>query len=101
MPNYPGWGFHSFNPWRPRFDFVIQMCLQAGLIDHWKDVTWRRMKRTSLEMGQKPILIVEREAISKLNLDDLQVTIAIILVRQEGLYYQKNLIDILICFQKL
>ena len=44
MANYPGWGFYRFNPWRERFDEVIQNVLQAGLIDHWKQNTWVRMK---------------------------------------------------------
>ena len=24
MPNYPGWGFFKFNPWRPKFDQLIR-----------------------------------------------------------------------------
>ena len=35
MPNYPGWGFYSFNPWRPRFDEVIQMAIEGGLVDRY------------------------------------------------------------------
>ena len=38
MPNFPGWGFHRFNPWRQRFDEVIQRVIEAGLIDFWKQV---------------------------------------------------------------
>ena len=36
MPNFPGWGFHKFNPWRERFDDVILRALEAGLVNFWK-----------------------------------------------------------------
>ena len=38
MPNYPGWGFHKFNPWRERFDQLIHRAIEAGLINFWKQV---------------------------------------------------------------
>ena len=38
MANFPGWGFHRFNPWRERFDEVIQRAIEAGLINFWKEV---------------------------------------------------------------
>ena len=41
MANFPGWGFHRFNPWRERFDEVIQRTIEAGLIDFWKQVGGR------------------------------------------------------------
>ncbi len=68
MPNYPGWGFYKFNPWRERFDEVIQRMLQAGLIDLWKKRTWERMK----EREKFPIQLETKSATEPLVLDDLQ-----------------------------
>ena len=38
MANLPGWAFHRFNPWRERFDHLIQRTVEAGLVDFWKRV---------------------------------------------------------------
>ena len=38
MANLPGWAFHRFNPWRERFDQLIQRTVEAGLVDFWKQV---------------------------------------------------------------
>ena len=70
MPNYPGWGFHRFNPWRERFDVVIQNVLQAGLVDHWKQKTWIRMKEEQSTGDKDP---GERDPMAPLGMDDLQV----------------------------
>ena len=29
---------HRFNPWRERFDQLIQRTVEAGLVDFWKQV---------------------------------------------------------------
>jgi hypothetical protein len=29
LPNYPGWFFHKFNPWRPAFDTLIQRHIEV------------------------------------------------------------------------
>ena len=71
MPNYPGWGFHRFNPWRERFDVVIQNVLQAGLVDHWKQKTWIRMKEEQSTGDKDP---GERDPMAPLGMDDLQVS---------------------------
>jgi hypothetical protein len=31
LPNYPGWFFHKFNPWRPAFDTLIQRHIEVRL----------------------------------------------------------------------
>ena len=31
MPNFPGWAFHKFNPWRAEFDILIQRHIEVGL----------------------------------------------------------------------
>ena len=31
MPNYPGWGFFKFNPWRATFDTLIRQHLEVSL----------------------------------------------------------------------
>jgi hypothetical protein len=69
MPNYPGWGFHKFNPWRERFDQVIRWTLEAGLVEHWKQRTWVRMKQESVN---PPIIPTERGTIEPLTLGNLQ-----------------------------
>ena len=66
MPNYPGWGFFKFNPWRAKFDQLIMRhievpfsgersnnsnLVQAGLIDEWKWLTWQRMKKEAIARG--------------------------------------------------
>ena len=71
MPNYPGWGFHRFNPWRERFDVVIQNVLQAGLVDYWKQKTWIRMKEEQSTGDKDP---GERDPMAPLGMDDLQVS---------------------------
>ena len=69
---FKGWGFYSFNPWRQRFDDVIQYALQGGLVNHWKYTTWVRMKQDSLDKGIDPIKLDEVPVISALTLDNLQ-----------------------------
>ena len=32
MPNYPGWGFFKFNPWRAKFDTLIRQHLEVSII---------------------------------------------------------------------
>ena len=71
MANYPGWGFHRFNPWRERFDVVIQNVLQAGLVDYWKQKTWIRMKEEQSTGDKDP---GERDPMAPLGMDDLQVS---------------------------
>ena len=65
MPNYPGWGFFKFNPWRAKFDeqimrhievrkldvYYFNFFSQAGLIDEWKWLTWQRMKKEAIARG--------------------------------------------------
>ena len=65
MPNYPGWGFFKFNPWRAKFDELIRRHIevsyllvttshapaQVGLIDEWKWQTWQRMKKEAIDRG--------------------------------------------------
>ena len=29
MPNYPGWGFFKFNPWRAKFDQLIMRHIEV------------------------------------------------------------------------
>ena len=30
MPNYPGWGFFKFNPWRAKFDELIRRHIEVS-----------------------------------------------------------------------
>jgi hypothetical protein len=69
MPNYPGWGFHKFNPWRERFDQVIRWTLEAGLVEHWKQRTQVRLKQESVNA---PITPTERGTPEPLTLGNLQ-----------------------------
>jgi len=71
MPNFPGWAFHKFNPWRKKFDEIIQRHIEAGLIDEWKWRTWVRYKKGKVEAGDV-IDYKETPAISALTLDDMQ-----------------------------
>ena len=62
--------YHRFNPWRERFDEVIQNVLQAGLVDYWKQKTWIRMKEEQSTGDKDP---GERDPMAPLGMDDLQV----------------------------
>lgn len=71
MPNFPGWGFYKFNPWRAKFDHLIEKHIEAGLIEEWKWRTWVRQKEEALARGDK-IDYKEIPAIAPLSLDDMQ-----------------------------
>merc|ERR1712212_1299951 len=69
MPNYAGWGFFKFNPWRAQFDRLIQWHKQAGLIDEWKWRTWVKKKA----LARNSSLHYEETAfIAPLSMDDMQ-----------------------------
>merc|ERR1712113_1332178 len=71
MPNFPGWAFHKFNPWREKFDEYIQWHIEAGLIDEWKWRTWVRQKVETIESGDT-VDYREKPVISPLTMDDMQ-----------------------------
>jgi hypothetical protein len=31
MPNFPGWGFYKFNPWRAKFDHLIEKHIEVDI----------------------------------------------------------------------
>lgn len=72
MPNYPGWAFYKFNPWKKRFNQVLRRIIEAGLVEHYKYDTWLRMKKEYIESDEAKIEIIERPLASGLTLDDLQ-----------------------------
>ena len=72
MPNYPGWAFYKFNPWRKRFDQVLRRMIEAGLVDHYKFKVWQRMKKEFLESDEEKLIFEERPIASPLSIDDLQ-----------------------------
>ena len=82
MPNFPGWAFFKFNPWRARFDEEIRRHMEAGLVDLWKWRVWVHQKEdalikvttqlVTLHQGTN-IAFEEPPAITALTLDDIQV----------------------------
>lgn len=79
MPNFPGWGFFKFNPWRGKFDRLIERHMEAGLIEEWKWRTWVRQKEEALARGDQ-IDYVEIPVIASLTLDDMQSAFWVVLL---------------------
>ena len=67
-----GWAFYKFNPWRKRFDKILRMQIEAGLVEHYKFKTWERMRKEFLESDEERIEFTERPIASAMNMDDLQ-----------------------------
>ena len=66
-----GWGFYKYNPWKPRFDKVTRMLIEAGLIDTFMERTMRKMKDIHLHSNEEKVKFEEREQITSLSVDDL------------------------------
>lgn len=79
MPNFPGWAFFKFNPWRATFDKEIQKHLEAGLVDLWKWRVWVKQKEEALLKGTN-IAFDEPDATAPLTLDDVQSALALIIL---------------------
>ena len=69
-PNYAGWAFHSFNPWKKKFDEILQQTIESGIIDHFKLKALFRMKQ--LASKEEASRHLERNANSALTLEDTQ-----------------------------
>ena len=67
---FEGWAFSPFNPWRQRFDVVIKMMKEAGLVDYYKIKTLTRMKKEYLESDEQKITFIEDQAIAPMSLED-------------------------------
>ena len=67
-----GWAFYKFNPWRKRFDKILRMQIEAGLVEHYKSKTWERMRKEFLESDEERITFIERPIASAMSMDDLQ-----------------------------
>ena len=67
-----GWAFYKFNPWRKRFDKIIRMQLEAGLVDHYKFNTWIRMKEEFLASDEEKIVFEQPKIAEAMSMDDLQ-----------------------------
>ena len=72
MPNYPGWAFYKWNPYRNRFNQVLRKLLEAGLVQHYKLETWYGMRKEYLESDEEKTEYFIRPTISPMNMDDLQ-----------------------------
>lgn len=67
--NYLIWGFYKFSPWKYRFDRIIRRCQEGGLVNHWIQQTFERMR---LE-ADKIIDFDDREELPPIALNDVQI----------------------------
>ena len=67
-----GWVFYKFNPWKRSFNQSLRRMIESGLVNHYRNQAWRKMKRNYLNSNEDKILHIEPPIISPLPLNALQ-----------------------------